>query len=104
MGGVHHSRLGRRGSGWQRRPMLRRTVWRRGQWSRWLWSGPFLLLLFGSTAYKLHSDDARRVEGATGRPATSLTKDELIATMGRLGIRRTIGLSDKDTGAVAEAF
>jgi hypothetical protein len=81
----------------------RRAVWRRGHSSRWLWVGSYALLLFGSATYKLRRDEVWRIEVATGARVWSLSEDELVAAMKRLGMGRR-GLSDADQVAIAGAF
>ena len=103
---------GRRGFGVVRRPlgwgrgrrplMWGPPMWRRGFWARWLWTGPFMLLLFDTGRYKLHQSDVGRVETATGRSATDLSEEELVAAMRRLGIQK-LELSDEDEATIADA-
>lgn len=80
----------------------RRFLWRRGLWGRWRWVGPFLLLLFGSQALKLHQRDVQTIEGDTGKRAEDLTEEELRAAMKRLGIQR-LELTDEERAAVEGA-
>lgn len=85
------------------RPFAGPFMWRRGRWARWLMMGPAMLLLFGgAAAYKLHRDDARRIETATGKSATDLTEEELLAAMKELGIQK-LELSEEDQAAVNQA-
>jgi len=78
-------------------------MWRRGLGARWLMMGPAMLLLFGgAAAYKLHRDDARRIETVTGKSATDLTEDELLAAMKKLGIQK-LELSEEDKAAINQA-
>jgi hypothetical protein len=77
-------------------------MWRRGFWGRWLWMGPFMLLLFESSRYKLHQSDVGRIETATGRSVTDLSEEELVAAMRKLGIQK-LELSDEDEAAIAGA-
>jgi beta-lactamase superfamily II metal-dependent hydrolase len=91
------------GWGMGRRPLMwGRPMWRRGFWARWLWMGPFMLLLFDTGRYKLHQSDVGRVETATGRAATDLSEEELVAAMRRLGIQKLV-LSEEDEAAIAGA-
>ena len=63
--------------------------------------GPFMLLLYGPAAYKLHQIDVERVQDDTGKPADALTEKELVGAMKSLGIRR-LELTDEDRSALAE--
>ena len=105
MRGKRGFRMMRRPLGWGRgrRPLMwGRPLWRRGFWGRWLWMGPFMLLLFDRTAYKLRQSDVGRIDTATGRSATDLSEEELVAAMRRLGIHK-LELSDEDETAIAAA-
>jgi hypothetical protein len=85
------------------RPFAGPFTWRRGRWARWLMMGPAMLLLFGgAAAYKLQRDDARRIETATGKSATDLTEEELLAAMKKLGIQK-LELNEEDKAAVSQA-
>jgi hypothetical protein len=64
--------------------------------------GPFMLLLFDRTPYKLRQSDVGRIETAAGRSATDLSEEELVAAMRRLGIQK-LELSDEDDAAIAGA-
>jgi len=65
--------------------------------------GAAVLLLFGgAAAYKLHRDDARRIETATGKSATDLTEKEFLVAMKKLGIQK-LELSEEDKTAVNQA-
>ena len=95
----------RRPLGWGRRrgPLVwGRPVWRRGFWARWLWMGPFMLLLFDRTTYKLRQSDVGRIETATGRSATDLSEEEVVAAMRRLDVQK-LELSHEDEVAIAGA-
>jgi hypothetical protein len=97
----------RRGFRRWRRPFMRPFagpfMWRRGLGARWLMMGAAVLLLFGgAAAYKLHRDDARRIETATGKSATDLTEKEFLVAMKKLGIQK-LELSEEDKTAVNQA-
>ncbi len=65
--------------------------------------GPAMLLLFsGAAAYKLHRDDAQRIETATGQSATDLTEEELLAAMRKLSIQK-LELSEEEKAALNQA-
>lgn len=105
MRGGRGFRMMRRPFGWGRRRgllMWGLPMWRRGFWARWLWMGPFMLLLFDTATYKLRKSDVGRIETATGRSATDLTEEELVAAMRKLGIQK-LELADDDEAAIAES-
>ena len=104
-GGRGFGMMRRRPLGWGRwrRPMLWSPfAWHWGTWARWLWIEPFMLLLFGPTAYKLHESDVHRIEEAAGRPAADMSEAELLAAMRTLGIKKLV-LTDEDEAAIADA-
>lgn len=51
-------------------------------------TGGCLFLLYDQMAYKLHQDDADRIERASVKPVRNLSEDELVAAMKRLGIQK----------------
>ena len=79
-----------------RRPFM----WHRGLWARWSWMGPFMLLLYGPAAYKLHQSDVERIQRHTGKSTDALTEEELVAAMKRPGLRR-LELTEEDRSAFA---
>ena len=89
----------------RRRPFATRWrrpfIWHRGLWARWLWMGPFMLLLYGPAAYKLHQSDVERIQHGTGKSADALTEKELAVAMKSLGIRR-LELTEEDRSAFAQ--
>jgi hypothetical protein len=78
--------------------------WRAGSFGRWLWMASSLLILYdGAIGHKLDSADVPKIETATGRMASDLTEEELLAVMRKLGIRG-LELGDEDRAAIAEAM
>lgn len=59
-----------------------------------------MLFFFGTLMYKLHMDDVRRIEMATGKSAQNLTEEDLKAEMKRLGIQK-LEITPEDHEAVA---
>jgi hypothetical protein len=86
---------------WHRPLFLRPFPWRVGRGAWWLWAGPFMLLGYGTVAYKLHRDDVQRIRAEASESASDLTEDELLAAMKRLGIR-TLELEQRDREAIAQ--
>lgn len=77
-------------SGMRFRPrMFRPMMWRPFfWWPRMYLMGSFLFFLFGSTLYKMPRDRVTVIERETGKPASDMTEEELVAAMKRLGITR----------------
>ena len=67
------------------RPMMWRPFF---WWPRMYLMGSFLFFLFGSTLYKMPRDRVTVIERETGKPASDMTEEELVAAMKRLGITR----------------
>ena len=63
--------------------------------------GTTAILLIGGTtaAMKLSQRDIRRIEKDTGKSADSLTEEELLAAMKKLGIKK-LELTDEDEAAI----
>ena len=64
--------------------------------------GPFVLLLFGTAAYKLRKSDVQRIEAQIGKSSADLTEDELLSAMKKLGIKK-LELAEEDEDATAQA-
>ena len=47
-----------------------------------------MFLLYDQMAYRLHQDDADRIERASVKPVRNLSEDELVAAMKRQGIQK----------------
>ena len=83
-----------RGMRFRRRMMFGPRMFRPMMWSPFFWwprmylMGSFLFFLFGSTLYKMPRDRVTVIERETGKPASDMTEEELVAAMKRLGITR----------------
>ncbi len=84
-----------------RRRMFGRGMFLRGLIWRRLLFGAFVILVAGGVAYKIHQDDVRRIEQATGKKAENLTEAELKEQMRKLGISK-LELTDEEQRQVKE--
>jgi len=86
--------------------MRRRWLWRRGRFGRFLMLDSAALLMFGAVgaanAYKIQRDQVSRIEQDTGKPLDTLTEQDLLDAMRRLGIQK-LALDPDDNDAIADA-